>query len=151
LDWNDRRVTLVNFHMTPTTGISSLSRVERSARLREAEARLLADLARDSGPAIVGGDANCTSLSMPYRILTGDLVDAWREAGFGLGHTFPGSDIPESDRPRLGSWYVPQWLARIDYILHSEEWETLSARLARFDGISDHRGVVAVLRLAVGE
>jgi hypothetical protein len=74
------------------------------------------------------------------------LHDAWREEGFGLGHTFPGSDIPGSSRPNFGSWYVPQWLARIDYIFYSTHWEALEARLARVDGVSDHRGVVAILR-----
>jgi endonuclease/exonuclease/phosphatase (EEP) superfamily protein YafD len=146
LDWNGEKVTLVNFHMWPTTGVRPLSEAERSIRLRETEARQLAQVVVSAGTAIVGGDANCSSLSAAYRILTRDLSDAYQEAGFGLGHTFPGSDIPESDRPHIGGWYVPQWLARIDYVFHTGDWETLSARVARFDGVSDHRGVVAVLQ-----
>lgn len=150
LEWSGEEVTLVNFHMWPTTGIRPLSEVERSIRLRETEARLLARVGDSAGPAILGGDANCTSLSTAYRILTRELSDAYQQAGFGLGHTFPGSDIPESDRPHLGGWYVPQWLARIDYVFHTEDWETISARVARFDGVSDHRGVVAVLQRNAG-
>jgi len=150
LDWNGEQVTLVNFHMWPTTGVRPLSGVERSIRLRKTEARLLAQVVNSAETAIVGGDANCTSLSTAYRILTGELSDAYREAGFGLGHTFPGSDIPESDRPHIGGWYVPQWLARIDYVFHTKDWETLSAHVARFDGVSDHRGVVAVLQRKEG-
>jgi endonuclease/exonuclease/phosphatase (EEP) superfamily protein YafD len=42
------------------------------------------------------------------------------------------------------------WLVRIDYIFHSPHWKTLDARLAKFDGVSDHRGVVAVLALEPG-
>jgi endonuclease/exonuclease/phosphatase (EEP) superfamily protein YafD len=42
------------------------------------------------------------------------------------------------------------WLVRIDYIFHSPHWITLDARLAKFDGVSDHRGVVAVLALVPG-
>jgi len=145
--WNGETVKLVNFHMYPTTSLGPANVVEASIRLREAEARLLADLAHLSGPAIMGGDANSAPLSKSYRILTSELQDAWHPAGFGLGHTFPGSTIPGSDRPRLGSWYVPPWLVRIDYVFHSADWVTLSARLARFDGVSDHRGVVAVLKL----
>lgn len=147
LEWDGRRVTLVNFHMTSTTGIIPRSMVLESIRWRGIEARQLADLALQSSPAILAGDANCTSWSKPYRILTSELIDSWQEAGFGLGHTFPGSDIPGSDRPHLGDWYVPQWLARIDYVFHTAEWVTLSARLAQIDGVSDHRGVVAVLAL----
>ena len=145
--WNGETVTLVNFHMFPTTSLGPADAVEASIRLREAEARLLADLAHRSGLAIMGGDANSAPLSESYRILTSELQDAWHPASFGLGHTFPGSTIPGSDRPRLGSWYVPPWLVRIDYVFHSADWVTLSARLARFDGVSDHRGVITVLKL----
>ena len=145
--WNGEKVKLVNFHMYPTTSLGPADVVKASIRLREAEAHLLADLAHRSGLAIMGGDANSAPLSESYRILTSELQDAWHPAGFGLGHTFPGSTIPGSDRPRLGSWYVPPWLVRIDYVFHSADWVTLSARLARFDGVSDHRGVIAVLKL----
>lgn len=147
LQWNGRRVTLVNFHLVPTTGISPRDQVEDSLRLRESQARLLADLAGRSGLAILGGDANTSPRMAAYRILADQLGDAWQEAGFGLGHTFPGSAIPESDRPKIGNYYVPQWLARIDYVFHSDEWVTISARTAQIDGVSDHRGVVAMLKL----
>lgn len=147
MEWDDRTITLVNFHMTSTTAITPRSMVVDSLRWRVLEAEQLVSLARQASPAIMAGDANSTSLSRSYRILTSILIDSWREAGFGLGHTFPGSAIPGSDRPRFGDWYAPQWLARIDYVFHTEEWETLSARLAHVDGVSDHRGVVAVLAL----
>jgi endonuclease/exonuclease/phosphatase (EEP) superfamily protein YafD len=147
MDWSDRRITVINIHMFSTTRIASASIIDPEFRLREAEARLLVERALQEGPAIVAGDANTSPLSEAYRILSRDLIDAWREAGFSLGHTFPGSDIPGSDRPRLRGWLVPKWLARIDYIFHSEHWVTKGARMARFDQVSDHRGVIAVLRL----
>jgi endonuclease/exonuclease/phosphatase family metal-dependent hydrolase len=75
------------------------------------------------------------------------LHDTWQEAGFGFGHTFPGSDIPGSSRPKFGNWYVPQWLTRIDYVFVSSHWGVSSASMAQFDGVSDHRGVVAELVL----
>ncbi len=104
--------------------------------------------ARTTGPLIVAGDANAADLSQPYRIITrGGLQDAWRAAGFGLGGTFPGSTVPESSRWKIGSWYVPQWLLRIDYVFISPHWEVRSARVAQFDGVSDHRGVIAELIL----
>lgn len=136
---------LVNIHMTPTTGILPRDEVEQSIRSREREAMLLADLIRQADTVILGGDANTTSLSDAYRILTAELTDSFREAGFGLGHTFPGSKIPESDRPHIGSLFAPPWLTRIDYIFHSDDWTVLSARTAHFDGVSDHRGVIVEL------
>lgn len=145
LDWNGQQIKLVNFHMTPTTGFLPLDDTEKSIRLREQEAHILAGLTNPSGSAIIGGDANTSSLSDAYQTITNGLVDAYRSAGFGFGHTFPGSTIPESDRPHIGDLYVPAWVIRIDYILHTEDWIAISARTARIDGVSDHRGVIVEL------
>jgi endonuclease/exonuclease/phosphatase (EEP) superfamily protein YafD len=145
LDWNEEQIKLVNFHMTPTTGILPLDEVEESIRLREQEAHILAGLTNPSGSAIIGGDANTSSLSDAYQTITNGLIDAYQSSGFGFGHTFPGSTVPESDRPHIGDLYVPAWMIRIDYVFHSEDWTTISARNARFDGVSDHRGVIVEL------
>jgi endonuclease/exonuclease/phosphatase (EEP) superfamily protein YafD len=145
LAWHDQLVLVVNFHMYSTTGVFPLRRAESSFHLRENQARLLLDLARRSDSVIMAGDANSAPTSDAYRIITSELSDAYRQAGFGLGHTFPGSDIPESDRPHIGDWYVPRWLARIDYVFYSPDWSAVSAHTAKLDGVSDHRGVVAEL------
>jgi endonuclease/exonuclease/phosphatase (EEP) superfamily protein YafD len=148
MQWNGRTIHLVNFHMFPSSQIKAPEVVSWHLSIREHQATTLNQYARQAGgPVIIGGDANTTPLNDAYKNLAADMTDAWRSAGFGLGHTFPGSDIPGSSRPRLGSWFVPPWLARIDYIFSSQHWETVHARLARFDGVSDHRGVIATLRL----
>lgn len=144
LQWNGQTVTVVNFHTTPTT-LSTLHLTQQANRQRQAQAVALVELAQRSGALIAAGDANATPLSEPYKIITRQLLDAWKQAGFGLGHTFPGSDIPGSSRPRLGPWSVPMWLLRIDYIFHSPHWRAVEAYTAPFDGVSDHRGVVVVL------
>lgn len=149
MQWEGRPVTLVNFHMYPS-GLGTPGAVNYVNRAREDQARALAEFStREAAqtPLIAVGDANVTDLSDAYRIVSHVLQDAWREAGFGLGHTFPGSDIPGSARPRIAGWPVPQWLARIDYIFYSPQWVATSAYLARVDGVSDHRGVIAVLML----
>lgn len=149
MDWAGVEITLVNFHMYPS-GLGSLRAVSVLYRAREQQARALADLAARAareGPVLAGGDANVTSLSDAYRIVSGALEDAWQADGFGLGHTFPGSAGPGSARPRIAGWPVPRWLARIDYVFYSEHWEVESARLAPFDGVSDHRGVAVDLVL----
>jgi len=144
LDWNGREIALVNFHMQSSTmgGLASYG-LDNDKRTHQAQA--LAEFASVAGPLIAAGDANSSPLTAAYRILRRALVDCWQAAGFGLGHTFPGSDIPGSMRPRLAGIPVPQWLARIDYIFHSTHLRAVAARTARFDGVSDHRGVVAVL------
>ena len=72
---------------------------------RERQARLLSDLAGElEMPLIVAGDFNASDINDSYDILTEHLQDAWREAGDGLGNTFPGAskgDTPGSSRPRI--------------------------------------------------
>lgn len=145
LEWQNQLLTIVNIHMFSTTEIFPLRHAEHSFRLREQQAQLLADLARRVESVIIAGDANSSNVSDAYRIISSELSDSFAEAGFGLGHTFPGSDVPGSDRPKIGNWSVPRWWTRIDYVFHSDDWATKSARMAIIDGVSDHRGVVVEL------
>ncbi len=148
LSWEGSEITLINFHMFPS-GLSYPWAVEAVYRAREAQARALAAyVAKANGPVLAAGDANVTDLSDAYQLFTADLQDAWRAAGWGLGHTFPGSDIPGSARPRIAGWPVPRWLARIDFILFSSHWQAVHSEMAPIDEVSDHRGVLADLILA---
>ena len=147
MDWRGRQVTLVNFHMFPTNSLLPEGGLRRHFAIREAQAAALASFARQAGPAILGGDANAAPQSGAYRVLNGELEEAWMQAGFGLGHTFPGSDTPGGHRPRIGPILSPKWLIRIDYLWYTSEWQAIETRTAVFDGVSDHRGVVAVLHL----
>jgi endonuclease/exonuclease/phosphatase (EEP) superfamily protein YafD len=148
LDFDGDTVTLLNFH-TFALAYYPLEHVNSNFRYREAQAQALVDFAdRIPGPLIVAGDANATPLSDMYQtIIRSPLEDTWQRVGFGFGHTFPGSDLPGSSRLRIGNWFIPQWLARIDYIFISPHWGVITTELAPFDGVSDHRGVVAVLVL----
>jgi len=142
--WNGQTVHAVNFHLDPTSFevIARPNRAYEVAETREEHARRLVEfLQTHPGPAILAGDVNDVSLNDPYILLVNaGLQDIWVEAGFGLGHTFPG-------HKKIGSVSVPEWLVRIDYIFVTPEWEVLSATLAGTDGASDHRAVTAALRL----
>jgi vancomycin resistance protein VanJ len=117
-------------------------------REREHQAQLVADFAAGvETPLIVTADFNTTDQSQAYRILTRQLNDSWREAGWGMGHTFPGGQIPELPRPLFLGYPVPRWIVRIDYIFYSDDWRAQEARLGRWDGTSDHRPIIAVLEL----
>lgn len=144
LEWQSKPVTLVNIHLAPNLGVMP-EVVERMSRIQQAQAQVIVDFAREKKAVIVGGDTNVAPLSNAYKIFTTDLSDSWREAGFGLGHSFPGSSIPGSSRPKILGTPVPKWLVRIDYIFHSNDWRAVSARMAQFDGVSDHRGIVVML------
>ncbi len=141
LDIAGRRVTFVRFHAA--SGASRLRQRDRQARALAAFAR------RHEGPLVLAGDLNATDQNHAYALLATELRDAWREAGWGFGHTFPGPPTRQEggSRPVVLGLPVPQWLIRLDYVWHSPELVALDARLAPRSAASDHRGVVATLAL----
>jgi vancomycin resistance protein VanJ len=154
MDWQGQTVMLLNFHTMPTTlGSRDLraiaATIERSVREREQQAQAIVDwVSAHPGPIIVLTDFNAGDQSDAYALVTDVLIDAWREGGWGLGHTFPGAASAGSSRPAVsGVPIVPKWLVRIDYVFYSEHWRALSARIGPWDGISDHRPVMATLIL----
>ena len=94
-------------------------------------------LQAEDGPLIVLGDFNMSDQSTPYRQMDALLTDAFREAGRGLGFSFP-------DAQRSLFSGLPL-LLRIDYVWHSAHFSALDARVGHDSGTSDHRPVVAVL------
>jgi len=151
VNWNGQTVHVLNFHMRPTVPavIVNSGLIDKLSQSREIHAnRINQFVEKYPVPAIVAGDANDVSFNNAYRILVNaGLQDSWAEAGFGLGHTFPGNKSPGTSRIQIFGLYVPEWLVRIDYIFASQDWDVLSAHIARTDGYSDHRGVVTYLRL----
>lgn len=143
----DETVTLINFHAIPPGGYVPAV-LNRTMREREQQARdLVRFAATRPGPVIALGDLNAADQSTAYAIVTGVLVDAWREGGRGLGHTFPGAASTGSSRPAIAGIPVPKWLVRLDYVFHSDDWRTEAAWIGPWDGVSDHRPVVARLVL----
>jgi endonuclease/exonuclease/phosphatase (EEP) superfamily protein YafD len=143
-------VTLLNVHATNISGCSDLfptpSRIEQATRKREEEARTLRAFVEEHPEhLIIAGDFNTGDQSTAYTILTEKLVDSWRERGWGLGHTFPGSFFVGDLVPGQHRIIFPGWFIRIDYIFHSRDWHTHSVRTGFWDGVSDHRPVVARL------
>lgn len=139
LDVSGQPVTLVRFHAFAGPG---------SVAAREQQARLLAEYAEaHSGPLVFVGDLNATDQNVAYGLIARTMRDAWREAGWGLGNTFPGEPTAEvgGSRPVVAGVPVPLWLVRIDFVFHSDDLRTLEARLGPYDGASDHRPVIATL------
>ncbi|NJP05526.1 MAG: hypothetical protein HC837_07855 [Chloroflexaceae bacterium] len=154
LDLDGLPVTLLNVHVRSTSIgeggniIFDPSFMESTIREREQQARTIAAFAAaQSQPLLVMGDFNTGDLSDAYRTLTGVLHDSWRVAGWGLGHTFPGASSSGSSRPKIGGISLPMWLVRIDYIFYSDDWQAQEASIGPWDGVSDHRPVMATLLL----
>jgi len=145
LDFEGRSITILHFHPFPTL-LGAPRQIELSARAREEQVRTVLDfIAHHPGPVIAPVDFNAGDQGRAYALLTEVLRDAWREAGWGMGHTFPGAVSPGSSRPVIAGIPVPSWLVRIDYIFYSEDFRALDARIGPWDGVSDHRSVLATL------
>ena len=95
----------------------------------------LGDLASNSGAAIMVGDFNMTDRHAQYVALTErGLTDAFHAVGRGSGYTLPARWAGVPLRP----------FARVDYIWHSAQLDTLEAWLGSNAG-SDHIPVLARL------
>jgi len=100
--------------------------IMRSQQVREVAALIK----KTRYPVIVCGDFNDTPVSYTYRTMSSGLNDAFMEAGNGIGNTYNG--------------IFPSY--RIDYILHSKSFTTLSYETGKL-ATSDHYPVTAVLVL----
>lgn len=143
-------VTLINVHnlSIPRSLPSWPSEITYSVRQRERVSNGIHDFAvQRDGPLIAAGDFNTTPRSIAYERITEVLDDSWLEAGFGFGQTFPGGPL----KPTPLGITVPNWLLRIDYVFHSDEWETANASIGPWDGNSDHRPVIVDLALVGNE
>lgn len=99
-------------------------------------AQLDAALAARDGPFILAGDGNTSVFSAEMKSIEAKVGDAWKEAGYGLGATFPGP------WRRMG-FFGP--FVRIDYILHSKAFAAISARRLNDATGAGHYPVVAEL------
>jgi len=111
--------------------VRSFATEARDAAVTEAMGLIQAE----GGSQLLVGDLNMTPTSRAYHLLRTELRDAFVEAGWGLGHTYP------TTLRTIGS-ELPLPLLRIDYILHSSD---LVARRAWVgpNGGSDHLPLIA--------
>lgn len=149
LDLHGREVALYNVHLACSNlfyyaqaGLDVGEQTRRSFAVRESQSdTLLADIAQPRMPAVVAGDFNTTDQSAVYTLLAGELRDAHREAGWGLGNTFPAYGSVYRGVPLL-----PKML-RLDMVWHTEDFVALESVVLGPAGESDHRPVWARLVL----
>jgi endonuclease/exonuclease/phosphatase family metal-dependent hydrolase len=155
LDYATVPIVVINIHAYPTRiGTLNLNEIIRAFKVRINQARMLVEYSQKiADPIIVLGDFNTTDQNIPYKLINRQLTDSWRETGRGLGLTFGlRRDTFGIDRPIPSNLLpIPRWLFRIDYIFHSQEWTVTNIKLLTSPNISDHRPVIATLRLSVQE
>ncbi len=99
--------------------------------------RLIAEVQVQQGPVLVVGDFNLTDQTPNYARINAVLGDAFRQAGWGFGFTYP-------NKKHVRGLYTPFPLVRLDYIFHSPDLRATRAWVGK-EGGSDHRYVVAEL------
>lgn len=131
-----KSITLLNAHVF-ATNLGTPEYIEATIYARERQARAIVDfVGAHPEPVIVPADFNSTAQNSTYPIVTSVLSDAWMEAGWGPGYSFPGL-----------SSSIPTWAIRIDYIFYSHHFSAVDAQIGPWDGYSDHRPVLARLVL----
>jgi vancomycin resistance protein VanJ len=141
-------IVVINIHAYPICiGTLDLKEIIRAFDVRKAQAQMLIEYAQSINyPIIALGDFNTTDQNIPYKIITSQLVDSWRETGRGFGLTFGLRwNTFGLERPIPKLLPIPRWLFRIDYIFHSREWTVNEIKLLPSYNISDHRPVIASL------
>jgi vancomycin resistance protein VanJ len=101
--------------------------------------RLLGHVAAETDPVIVAGDFNMSDQALMYGTVAALMGDSFREAGVGLGGSWP---VPIA--VELPNWLPPVF--RLDYIWHSGHFRAVEAAVGPRLG-SDHLPHVATLAL----
>ncbi len=146
LDFRGQPVVLLNVHAVPPPsdffGSGWRSHFEAITHLREQELALwMGWVADQKEPLIAAGDFNLGDQNAGYRLVAAHLHDAYRQAGWGWGHTW------QAYASRFAGLPLFKRIVRLDYIWYSDRWEVVEAHVAPWDGQSDHLAVVATLLL----
>lgn len=119
-----------------------INQARKLAAARTAQIEKIQQSVHQSGlPAIIACDGNMTDLTSSYALMTDQFKDAYREQGWGLGHTFL---MPRGFEIRTGI-NIP--FQRIDYLFYSPEIHISKVDVVKKDTGSDHRPLFAQFEL----
>lgn len=153
LELSGRQIALYSIHLTFTKRaprirtktwsiLNSITSYDESHRNQEIDC-LLSELSCETLPYIMAGDFNMSAQSVKYQELAARMYDSFREAGHGLGGTWPNGGVLNLPR------FVPP-LLRIDYIWHSDHLRAITANVGPDIG-SDHHPVIVELEFIPNE
>ncbi|MBN1318227.1 MAG: endonuclease/exonuclease/phosphatase family protein [Anaerolineales bacterium] len=141
VDWDGEEVSIFAIHPFPP-GVEWYKDTGIPVGLHDAGPQsqvieVVRQAASKDGIVLIVGDFNMSDNTRAYADIKEVFVDAYREAGWGFGFTFPRG-------LRMGNVPIPGPLTRVDYIFHSDDLCTKWARVGCGGG-SDHCYVVAQL------
>ena len=143
LNVDGQNIVLYNVHLyMPLNDNESqflLLRYDETRRNQQIN-ELLTFITVETQPVLVVGDFNLSEFSPIYNRLDAQLQDAYRDASWGLGQTFPGGTSEELD-----DIFPP--LFRLDYVWYTEGLQALNARVGSRLG-SDHLPLIVTLDIA---
>lgn len=144
IEWEGVPITVYNLHPIHP-GLVDGRLYDEAPRGQEIEIAL-ERAHKESGPLIWMGDFNMCDESDDYDRIRQHFRDAYRDAGRGLGLTFPDLTTPQA---RDGNSYpvLPVLLIRLDYVFINAWWAAAEAKVWPTSGGSDHRPVWARLIL----
>jgi len=105
---------------------------------------LLSRAADATGSVILAGDFNLPDLTDDYAAITARYQDAYKEAGWGLGWTFPdatGGPPPQLARLPVGQLVPIFPVLRLDYVFYRGDLRATAAEVWPTSAGSDHRPV----------
>ncbi len=131
IDFNGTPIVLYNTHPWPPLGWETGYNDEsHRVVVQDIAARTFAE----ELPLILAGDFNMTANFEEYDLLATHFTDSYRVAGDGIGYTFPNIRYEP----------LPAFL-RLDYIWHSDHFQSVAAVVWPDQAQSDHAPVVATL------
>lgn len=133
---DETQITVYNVHPTHPAMHGEIFNPEfRSLEIAE----LLERTTQEDNPVLILGDFNMPDFSEDYRAISSQFEDAFREAGFGFGWTFP--VIPDFNSAFL----------RLDYIFYTEQFDVQSAVVNTGYTGSDHNSLYADMLILAGD
>jgi endonuclease/exonuclease/phosphatase family metal-dependent hydrolase len=141
--WNGHRLALFNLHLMSPRLRLKWGRVPFDSRPRAAEIRQIIDRIQVSDhDVVIAGDFNMTDQSEDYRTIRRQMNDAFLDAGWGFGFTYPARS------PHGKFWYERHSpaLLRLDHLFYRGRLRARTARVGP-NGDSDHYSLIVELEV----
>jgi len=160
----ERKVNLVNVHLPHVVNltndikdstltvvenlyaISELGTLQDNRKFREAKS-IFSYITKFHDPTIICGDLNSTPNCRVYHLFADRYCNAFSSKGWGLGDTFGESWVKEKTEHLPFAALFARDFIRIDHIFVSEHFDVISSRVLKNAQGSDHKPLIAVVRL----